>query len=374
MEIAEQVLGFFQGGVRWGIEPAEMAGFFHARRLEQEDGFGEVDTVHFRDLEFLAASVIRLAPEAQATTRCGASGPARALVGGGTGNFPDQKGVDATAGIEGGRAGEAGVDHGADAGDGERGFRDVGGDNDPGFFRRTDRAFLVGGREGGVKRENIVAPAGGGVFQQLDGAADLVGAGKEDEDIAAIRHRQRLPRERGGLFPDGCLALRTGLAMVRCGFVRAVQDFHGKGPSSGAELRDGSHVIRQRACLQRGRHHDHPQVGAFALLQVQATRQRDVHREPALVELIEDHRRNPGESWIIVQHALEDAIGDIEDFRLRGLLGIETHRVADILPERRPPVFRHETRQQTRRHPPRLDHHHAPRDLRQIRQHPRDFR
>jgi hypothetical protein len=27
-----------------------------------------------------------------------------------------------------------------------------------------------------------------------------------------------------------------------------------------------------------------------------------------------------------VQHALEDAIGDVEDFRLRGLLGIETHR------------------------------------------------
>ncbi len=308
--------------------------------------------------------MIRLAPEAQATARRGASGATRPLVGGGAGDFPDQEGVDAAAGIEGGCAGEAGIDHRADAGDGQRGFRDISGNDDLRLLRGCDGHFLLGGRQRGVEGENAVATAGGGVFQQLDGAPDLVGAGEEDEDVPAIRHRQRLPRERGGLLPDRGFHGRAGLAVVRGRTVRAVQDLHGKRPATGAELCDRSHVIREHAGLQSGRHHDHPQIRPRAFLKVQTTRQRDVHREAALMELIENHRRNPFQARIVLQHALEDAIGDIEDFRLRGLLGIETHRVTDLLPESRLTVFRHEPRQQTRRHPPRLDHHHAARHLR----------
>ena len=61
------------------------------------------------------------------------------------------------------------------------------------------------------------------------------------------------------------------------------------------------------------------------------------------MELIENYCSNADKFGIVLQHALEDAIGDVENFRLRGLLGIETHCVTDLLPECRPPIFCYET-------------------------------
>ncbi len=99
-------------------------------------------------------------PEPEATPGGGAACTTRALVGGGAGNFPDEEGVDAAARIEGGGAGEAGIDDRADAGDRKGGFRDVGGDDDFWSVRWADGLFLIGRGQGGIEWENVVGLCG----------------------------------------------------------------------------------------------------------------------------------------------------------------------------------------------------------------------
>ncbi len=80
----------------------------------------------------------------------------------------------------------AGVDHVADAGDGERGFGDVGGQDDAAAVHAPaggglEDAVLFGGGQPGVQREDVeVFPA----FEGVGGVADLALAGQEDEDVA----------------------------------------------------------------------------------------------------------------------------------------------------------------------------------------------
>ena len=73
----------------------------------------------FWGLELGAAGVVCGGPEAEAAAGGGAACATGALVCGRAGDFPDEEGVNGAAGIEGGGAGEAGIDDGADAGDGE---------------------------------------------------------------------------------------------------------------------------------------------------------------------------------------------------------------------------------------------------------------
>ena len=83
-------------------------------------------------------------------------------------------------------AGGARVDHVTDAGDGERGFRDVGGEDDAaarhGAVRRDlEHPVLLGGRQPGVQRQHVgVRPAA----QRVGGVADLLLPGQEHEDVA----------------------------------------------------------------------------------------------------------------------------------------------------------------------------------------------
>ena len=60
----------------------------------------------------------------------GAAGATGALIGGGAADFFDQQRVDASVGIVARNARQAAVDHQAHAVDGERGFRNVGRDDD----------------------------------------------------------------------------------------------------------------------------------------------------------------------------------------------------------------------------------------------------
>src|SRR5205814_893352 len=98
--------------------------------------------------------VFAFGPETAADAGGGATGTAGALIGAGAADFFDEKRVDAAMGVVPGDASETGVDDEADAVDGERGFGDVGGDDDFGFVVPGDGGVLVVGRKVAVKRED----------------------------------------------------------------------------------------------------------------------------------------------------------------------------------------------------------------------------
>ena len=216
--------------------------------------------------KFLSAGVIGGAPQAEASTRCGAASTSCALIRRSSGNFSDEQGVDTPAGIEYRRARKPGIDHRADAGDGERGFSDVGRDDDLRPVGRADGLFLLAGWECGVERKNIVWLRRGDVCNQFDGAADFMGAGEKYEDIAGFGKRESLAGERCRLFPRGGFALRPGLAVGCREAMGTVKDLDGESASASLEFRHRLHVFCKRIRFQCGRHHDQAEIGACAVL------------------------------------------------------------------------------------------------------------
>ena len=104
--------------------------------------------------------------------------------------FRDEEGVDASAWIEGGGSCDARINDGADTGDGQGGFCDVGGNDDFWSVGCANCFFLIGGGEGRVEGKDVVGFGGGEVFQKLNGAADFVGAGEENQDVSGIGERE----------------------------------------------------------------------------------------------------------------------------------------------------------------------------------------
>ena len=92
----------------------------------------------------------------------GAAGAAGTLRGGGLADAADLKRGKAGPGRLGGDAGEAAVDDGGDAFDGDGTFGDVGGEDELGLRGRVDGAVLLGGGEVAVEREGEPVSAGRG--------------------------------------------------------------------------------------------------------------------------------------------------------------------------------------------------------------------
>ncbi len=140
-----------------------------------------------------------------------AAGP---LVGGGLADRLDRQPLHLGArGVAGDPRG-AGVDDVADAGHGQRGLGDVGGEHDAAPGVRLEDAVLLGGGEPGVERQDLDRPPGRrtalGVGEGVGGVADLALAGQEDQDVAGV-----LAAELGDGVEDGLrLVADDRLALV----------------------------------------------------------------------------------------------------------------------------------------------------------------
>ena len=73
--------------------------------------------------------MISLRPKSDTTPRASATGATRTLLRRGLGNWLHEQRVDAAMRIETGDTSQASVDDGADAGNRQRGLRDIGGDD-----------------------------------------------------------------------------------------------------------------------------------------------------------------------------------------------------------------------------------------------------
>ena len=123
------------------FQPAELPQILHARRLQRQHHLGQIEPADFRHLMRRAFIVFRARPEAQARSRRGATGAARALVGVRLRNFFNQQRVDAAVGVVAGDARQAGINHQPHAVNRDARLRDV---------RGHDHFPLLITRHGGV--------------------------------------------------------------------------------------------------------------------------------------------------------------------------------------------------------------------------------
>ena len=134
-----------------------------------------------------------------------AAAPAGALGGAGPADRLDRQALHLGALAVARDAGGAGVDDVADAGHGERGLGDVGGEDDPAAARPVEDPVLLGRGQPGVQRQHL----GAGQLERVQGVggvADLALPGEEHEDVGRLGARRRLgPQLLDGLDDAGHL-------------------------------------------------------------------------------------------------------------------------------------------------------------------------
>ena len=340
-EVVQQQFGACQGGRRGRLEPGRILAADDDAQGQQR--LAQVEPLHFRRLAFGAQAVVALRPQAHADAGAEAAGAAGALLGAGPADLLHGQGVDAAARVVAGHAGEARIDHGADAFDGQRGFGDVGADDDLRLLAGRDGGVLVLRRQFAVQGDDAPAAGEAAPLQGRHGLADLVGAGHEHQDVAreAGRLHQRFTGARR-LVPD-----RLHLVHPRFrGFL--VAHFDREGAAFGLEQLAGLHELLQRARHQGGGHDDDLQVGAARALQLAGEGEHKVAVEVALVKLVDDDAADVAQFGVVEQQAQHDAFGDVDQAGVPAGDVVEAHLIADFLAEPRVAFLGHPLRQHAR--------------------------
>ncbi len=137
---------------------------------------------------------------------------------------------------------------------------------------------------------------------------DLLDTGQERQDLAGIGAR---------VARDGLLD-RTGDLLGQRGRGRPpVADLDRVRPALDPDDRRIAEEPRDGLSLHRGRHHDQDQVVADRLADFAKKRQGQVGVQAPLVELVEHHGADAFEERVVDELAVEDALGDDLDPRLR---------------------------------------------------------
>ena len=147
--------------------------------------------------------------------------------------------------------------------------------------------------------------------------------------------------------------------MVLDRFLRArrrMLDAHGK---TAARAGDARRVqpLRDTLAVQRGGHHDQPQVRSQGGLHVERQRRAEIAGEMALVKFVEHHRTDAAKLRIGLDQSRENAFGDHLDSRRRAHHRLEAYPVTDGLSDRFAELPCHELRGGARGDATRLQQH-----------------
>ena len=242
---------------------------------------------------------------------------------------------------------KAGVDHNANIGEGQRGFRDRG--------REHDLAPSgLGGRDGAVLRARIKAAVElddvdvcANVLKAFGRSADLRPTGQEDEHAARLLG-ERAPHRVRDHFVDPRARFAWQMAgLDRVGAPLALDDL-----GAVQELGDPRAV-------ERCGHDKKPQILPQPVLRVDRKREPEVRVERPLMELVEQDRRNACKLRILRDYPCEHAVGHDLDpgagRNLRAEPDAQADGIAHFLGQRRG----HPRSRRPRREPPRLEHENS---------------
>ena len=181
-DFVEGAVALGDEGAFGGVDEGEVGERGQAEDGHAEDDFGEGAAADFG--VGVGGSVAEgfFGIEADADAGAGASAAAAALEGGGAGDLFGDEALDLRLGVHAVDADFAGVDDGADAGEGDGGFGDVGGENDAAASAGGEDFLLVLEAEAGEEGEDFgVTPVV--ALELFGGVADFALAGEEDEGV-----------------------------------------------------------------------------------------------------------------------------------------------------------------------------------------------
>src|SRR6266498_3608772 len=207
-------------------------------------------------------------------------------------------------------AGEARVDDVADAGNGERSFGDVRGDDNfaPGGTGKD--ALLIAGTEATKERDHFRLAAEA-AFELVARLADVAFARHEDEHVAGIRFAENAPGRLHGGIDEADVA-----ALFRGGVERLVNDLDGIEAPGDLDDRRVIEVARERLRVDRGGSDDELEILAAREQALQVTEEKiDVER--ALVGFIENEGVVLGEHRVALRLGEQDAVGHQLDVGVR---------------------------------------------------------
>ena len=314
---------FHEGEIRNVLGP-----FGHADRGHLQDHRGQVGAQDFRVGELAPGFEIRLGVEPDADPVGNPAATAGPLIGAGLGDPFDRQPLHfGPMRIPGDPRGP-GVHHVFDAGNRQRGFRDIGGQHDPAPGSGAEDRMLLGERESGEQGQDLGLAQPRMVretaAQGFCGIADFALAGEEDQDVARRFAGELLDRiadrvERIPVFGVRIRLVRFGFALRRV--QRPVTDFHRVGPAGDLFDRGGSAGIREVLGepfrVDRGRGDDDLQIRPFRqdLLEIA---QDEIDVETAFVGLVDDQRGVFAQQFVALDFGEQDPVGHHLDFGLPG--------------------------------------------------------
>ncbi len=203
----------------------------------------------------------------------------------------------------------------------QRGLGDRGGEHDLASSgrRRRDGKVLSPGVHRAIERRDVDIRPPDARLEHLRDAADLALPRQEDQHRAGLA-RQRIERDARDFVLDARARIASDIA-------------GGDRPGASFAL-DERRVADERAdprAVERRRHDEEPQVLAQGALRVERQRQPEIGVERALVEFVEQHRRDALERRIVEDHAGEHALGDDLDARAGRDQTLQAHAQADRL-------------------------------------------
>ena len=293
------------------------------------------------------APQILLAIEADAHAGRDPTAASGALVRRGLGDRLDRQSLHLGPGRVPRDPGGAGVDHVPDAGHGERGLRDVGGQYDPPAGVGCEDPLLLRGGQPGVQRQDLggprlVAP------ECLGGIADLPLAGQEDQDVARAQGAQL-----GDRVHDA--ADLVGLAV---GQQRAIAHLDRIGPARNLDDRRtgalGPGEVRREPRRVDGRRGDDDLQIMAAQGQLPQVPEQEVDVEAAFVGLVENDRVVATEVAVAADLGQQHAVGHHLEPGRAGRVPGEPDLVAHQVPDLGAQLVRDPLGHSTGRDPPRL--------------------
>jgi hypothetical protein len=319
-EESEEAVGVGHGVGRRGVEPGEVALLAKGEELEQR--FGEIAAEDFGRFGNGSAALGAFVPESPADARGGAARAAGALVGGSLRDGHELEAREAGCRRDLHLAGLAGIDHGGDAIDRERGFGDVRGEDDFAAAELGQRAVLLLGRQVAEEGEQGVAAAVGKWFKRFLAADDFAGAGEEDEDVARC-----FAEDFGHQREDGILnrAFVASAALVA--------DLDGIGATFGVDDRTIAEQPGDGFGGESCAHHDDAEIRSERLADPHQHAEDEVHIDSAFVEFVENDGGDVVQRHIVEQAAEEDAGGHHDEAGVAAGAVIEADLVADFVAE-----------------------------------------
>ena len=335
IQCAEASQEVASGGERahWrGVDETQV-GLAPRRELERQSG--QFDLGNLRPT--LRFEPLRLGPQAIREACGDAAGAAGALVGRGLRDRDRFQPREAAVGVVARLACQAGIDHHAHAGQGDRGFGDIGREHDAALFQRVRREHrrLLFERKFAVQRQQHSVPHRRYIAQGALRLSDLALAREEHEDVAFVLRECRFDRA-------------AELRYRRLGAARREMR---EGDRMTAPLRTQPRCVEERRepfAIQGRRHQHDAQVRTHLRLHVQRQRKPEVGGQVAFVEFVEQQCADLFQRRVVLDHPGEDAFGDHLDARARRDLVLEADAIADRLADSLAELPRHEASSRTR--------------------------